>query len=268
MEAILRRLPAQQQPAGHQLRLALVIPPPADPGEFRRRFGVTATTLYGLTDSGIPIGVPHRAALSPGRCGVTVPWWECRLVDENDDPVSGPGETGELIIRPRAPHIMMAEYLAEPQATLKAWRGLWFHTGDHMRQDEDGWFHFVGRRSDAIRRGGENISAYEVEQVLLAHDAVRKAAVFGVPSDVYGEEVMAVIQSPGFNADVLESVVAHCRANLPYFAVPRYVRVADDLPVTASEKIAKSQLKRAGVQPGTWDLGERKPRHLPAGDRG
>jgi crotonobetaine/carnitine-CoA ligase len=163
---------------------------------------------------------------------------------------------------------MMAGYLAEPQATLKAWRGLWFHTGDHMWQDEDGWFHFLGRRSDTMRRGGENISAYEVEQVLLAHDAVRKAAVFGVPSDIYGEEVMAVIQSPGFTAEALESIIAHCRANLPYFAVPRYVRVAEELPMTASEKIAKNQLKREGVRPGTWDLGERKSRTVLADGTG
>ena len=148
---------------------------------------------------------------------------------------------------------MMLGYLHNPEATLREWRDLWFRTSDRMRVDEDGWFYFAGRSTDSIRRGGENISALEVENVLNAHPAVSNSAVVAVDSDVYGQEVLAFIE--GASAHHLDSIVEHCSANLPYFAVPRYFDMVEELPRTVSEKIDKPALKSRGLHVTAIDRG-------------
>ena len=140
-----------------------------------------------------------------------------------------------------------------PDKTEEAWRGGWFHTGDRVVREADGAFRFIDRMKDAIRRRGENISSYEVEQVLLSHPAVATVAVYPVQSELAEDEVMAsLIARPGAPLDPRE-LAAYCEARLPYFAIPRYIDVVEELPRTENGKIQKFKLREQGVTPTTWD---------------
>lgn len=259
MEAILRKRGISDGDRAHGVQRSLVIPGPSDQSEFATTFGMRATTLYGLTDSGIPIGVPAGRDFPDGSCGRPNGLWEVQIVDENDVPVPA-GEPGYLNIRPTLPGIMMLGYLKNSDATLRDWKNLWFHTSDRMRVDENGWYFFAGRSSDSIRRGGENVSAFEVEAVLNAHPAITHSAVIAVSSAVYGEEILAYLE--GANEDQLDSIVAHCEMNLPYFAVPRYFEFIAELPRTLSEKVDKPRLKQLALTITAVDRGDSR-RSLP-----
>ena len=138
-------------------------------------------------------------------------------------------------------------------ATLESRRDLWFHTGDLARQDADGYFYFVGRRTDSIRRRGENISAFEVEEVIKLHPAVLDAAAFGVPSDLTEDDVMVAVVARAGHAVDPEELVAFCATRMARHMVPRYVDVVEALPRTPTEKVEKAQLRERGVTPTTWD---------------
>lgn len=237
----------------HRLRTALVIPSPAPEQyeQFERRFSLRMVEAYGLTDVGMLTWTPDGER-RPGSCGRVCAGWECRLVDEHGLPVAA-GEAGELVARPTEPHIAPLGYWRMPEATVESWRDLWIHTGDVLTEDR-GWFRFVGRRKDAIRRRGENVSAFEVERSLLSHPAVEDCAVYALPSELGEDEVAAaVVLSRADPPSDAEDLVRHCEASLPYFAVPRYVRVLDALPKTATEKVLKGDLAAAGVTAETWD---------------
>lgn len=254
MAPILWRQDPSPWETAHRLRLALVIPPPIDHfDEFEKRFNVSCTELYGLTDANIPIGMPHGMR-RPGSCGVPLRGYECQLVDEIDEPVAA-GQPGELVVRPLLPFITQLGYWRMPEATVEAWRNQWFHTGDLMRQDEDGWYYYLDRKKDAIRRFGENISSFEVEQVLSSHPSVLEAAVYAVPSELSEDEVMAaVVLLPGCDASPQE-IIDWCEPKLAYFAVPRYVDIRDSLPKTQTEKVQKQVLRSEGVTPTAFDRG-------------
>ncbi|MBU1442591.1 MAG: ATP-dependent acyl-CoA ligase, partial [Gammaproteobacteria bacterium] len=137
-------------------------------------------------------------------------------------------------------------------------------TGDRVVREADGAFRFVDRIHDAIRRRGENISSYEVEQVLLSHPDVATCAVYPVRSDLAEDEVMAaVVARPGKVIDRAE-LVLHCEPRLPYFSVPRFIDVLSDLPRTENGKVQKYKLREAGVTATTWDRG---PSVRPAASR-
>jgi crotonobetaine/carnitine-CoA ligase len=163
------------------------------------------------------------------------------------------GEVGELVVRPVQPWTCSNGYYNMPEKTLEAWRNLWFHTGDALRRDEDGWYYFIDRFKDALRRRGENISSYEVEQAILGHPAVVECAVVGVPADVEAgeDEVLAVVvaSEPVQPAEIL----AWCEGRIPAFAIPRFLRVADALPKTPSEKVRKAAIRDDGITPDTFD---------------
>jgi carnitine-CoA ligase len=136
---------------------------------------------------------------------------------------------------------------------VEAWRNLWFHTGDRVIRETDGYFRFVDRLKDAIRRRGENISSFEVEQVLLSHPEVANAAVFPVQSALAEDEVMAaVVLRSGCRPTELD-LVKFCEPRLPYFAVPRYLEFVMELPSTESGKVQKYKLRERGVTVTTWD---------------
>lgn len=252
---------ARQEPVpeetAHRLRLSLVIPTPPDGVEaFEERFRTPTAELYGLTDVGIPIGVPHGTDHPAGSCGRELSDWQCRVVDHADRPVAD-GEMGELIVRPRRPNIAAAGYWGMPEATVEAWRNLWVHTGDLMTRDAEGWFRFIDRGKDAIRRSGENISSFEVEQVISAHPGVEEVAVYAVPSELAEDEVMAaVVAREGARLGSAE-LLAHCERRLPYFAVPRFIELVDELPRTPTAKIRKQDLRARGVTESTFDAGPR-----------
>ncbi|MEI6722444.1 MAG: hypothetical protein WCO67_16895 [Betaproteobacteria bacterium] len=187
-----------------------------------------------------------------GTCGKVRAGVDVRLVDENDCEVPV-GAVGEMIIRTDRPWAMNSGYHKNPEATAHAWRNGWFHTGDAFRKNEEGYFFFVDRIKDAIRRRGENISSFEVEAEVTAFPAVREAAVVAVPSALGEDDVLAIVApAPGQVINPV-ALIEFLRSKLAYFMIPRYVRVLAELPKTASSKVLKAQLRAQGVTPDTWD---------------
>ena len=175
-------------------------------------------------------------------------------MDEHDIPVPA-GQPGEMIVRSQYPWTMNAGYLGQPEASFRAWRNGWFHTGDVMREAADGWIYFCDRVKDSIRRRGENISSFEVERVLSGHPAVAEAAVVGVEAADWGEQdvLAVVVPGPGAQIDPAELTEFAARA-LPAFMVPRYVRVVASLPKSeATHRIQKSVLREHGTGGDAWD---------------
>jgi len=175
-----------------------------------------------------------------------------RLVDEHDEPVAT-GEVGEMIVRTREPWALNGGYYKMPEATVAAWRNGWFHTGDAFRCDDEGWYYFVDRMKDAIRRRGENISSFEVENHVLQHPAVVECAAVGVRTEHGDEDVMAVVvvKDVGFDPRELVDFLA---PRMPRFMVPRYVRVVEDLPRNeTTRRVRKHDLRDEGITPTTFD---------------
>lgn len=236
----------------HVARLGWGVPLPAWAPEFEARFGCRLVELYGSTEAGVMIYTPLDQPRRPGSCGRPIGPFEVALHDESGFTL-GPGATGELVIRALEPGLLMAGYYGMPEASLEAFRNQWFHTGDLLRQDADGYLYFVGRRKDMVRRRGENISAAEVEQVLEAHPAVLSCAVYGVPSELTEEEVMAcVVLRPGERLDA-PALTTWCAARMARFMVPRYLRFSDSLPKTPTDKVEKFRLQQDGITADTYD---------------
>ncbi|OZI39261.1 ATP-dependent acyl-CoA ligase [Bordetella genomosp. 1] len=236
----------------HACRIALA---PGVPERFHAQFaartGIALLEGYGSTETNFAIG-GTLAEQRAGLMGRVAPEFEACVADADDQPVPD-GEPGELLLRPRVPHAIATGYFAMDAQTVQAWRNLWFHTGDRVVRDGQGYFRFLDRLKDAIRRRGENISSYEVEQVLLAHPAVASAAVYAVRSELAEDEVMAALCcKPGMRVDAAE-LLDFCQPRMPYFSVPRYLRQMDDLPRTENGKIRKFQLRDEGITPDTWD---------------
>jgi carnitine-CoA ligase len=260
MVPILLAQPASEAERRHAVRIGLGPGVPAAAAEaFRERTGVVLLEGYGSTETNFVIA---SAPDSPRRgvMGWLQPGFDARVVDEHDAPLPD-GTAGELVLRADAPFAFASGYFNRHEDTVRAWRNLWFHTGDRVVRDADGAFRFVDRIKDAIRRRGENISSWEVEQVLLGHPAVATAAVFPVRSELAEDEVMAaLVAQPGRTIDPAE-LVQYCQARLPRFAIPRYIDIVDELPRTENGKVQKFKLRERGVGPATWDRGSvRRPR--------
>jgi crotonobetaine/carnitine-CoA ligase len=208
-----------------------------------------------MTEIGTAMFVPIEATemTGSGSCGVAEPFRQCRIADENGTTLPV-GATGELLVR--GPGILQG-YYNNPEATAQAFHGDWFRTGDLFRQDERGYFYIVGRLKDMIRRSGENIAAREVEEVVLRLQGVFEAACVPVPDARRGEEIklLVVLQPAISNTEVPPSLILeHCRARLAPFKVPRYIAYADALPKTASNKVAKGELRAsANLTAGCFD---------------
>ncbi len=208
--------------------------------DFEARFGVPILEGYGLSETSPVASFNQRDRVrKPGSIGTPVWGVEMRVADAEDRDVA-PGEPGEVLIRG---HNIMKGYYRRPEATAEAMRGGWFHSGDVARQDEDGYFYIVDRTKDLIIRGGCNVYPREVEEVLMEHPAVSLVAVVGVPDEQYGEEVKAfVVAKPG--AALAEAdVTAWCRERIASFKVPRKVEFRESLPMTATGKILKTELR-------------------------
>ncbi len=240
--AILDKQPPHPDDARNPARLGWGVPMPACAEAFERRFGVTLVELYGSTDAGLPIFVPRDEPRRLGSCGKAVSPYDVRLSD-----------VGELLVRATEPGVMSDGYYRMPEETAASRPDGWFHTGDLLRQDEDGWFWFVGRRAEVIRRRGENISAFEIEEAAGAHPAVLECAAFAVPSELSEDDVMlAVVPRPGL-ALAPATVAAWCAEQMAPFMVPRYIDVVESLPKTPTEKVAKHELSSRGVTSTTWE---------------
>jgi len=249
---ILMKNPPAPEDSDNKVRLAVIVPPPADLEGFERRFGLRLIyETFGMTECLI---IPPRLyePRRPGCCGKPVEEYEVRIADDDDDEVE-PGRTGEILMRPREPYTMMSGYYKMPEATLEAFRNLWFHTGDLGYMDADGFLYYVGRKKDAIRRRGENISAYDVENVVNQHPAVLESAAVAVPSELGEDDVkILIVLKPGAEL-APEEVIRFCEGRMAYFMVPRYVEFRDSLPKNPSQRIEKYKLRAEGNGASTWD---------------
>lgn len=249
---ILLKQPESSGDRNHRVTLALGAAAPKDRWhEFQDRFGVRLMEGYGQTEDGVAT-MTTLDEVRVGSIGRAVWGFDMQVVDDDDHPVPD-GTIGEFVVRPQHPDIMMSGYYNMPAETLKVFRNLWFHTGDYGWRDPDGYFYFHDRKKDAMRRRGENISAFEVEQVVNSHPSVLESAAYAVPSDVGEDDVMvAVVLKPQRELKHVE-VVKHCERLLPYFAVPRYVDIRDEFPKTPTFRIEKYKLRQLGVTPTAWD---------------
>lgn len=210
--------------------------------EFESRFGIRIIESYGMTECGCTTLMNPPGAGRTGSVGLPLGFVEAQIVDERDRPVPA-GTGGELVVRPREPFTMFSEYYGKPEKTVEAWRNLWFHTGDLLKQDEGGYYYFIDRKGDVIRRRGENLAPYDVETVLNQHPAVFESVVVGVPSELGEEDVKAFIQlKPGGRAPP-EELFRFAAARLPYFMVPRYLEFVEEIPKTANQKAQRYRLR-------------------------
>jgi crotonobetaine/carnitine-CoA ligase len=243
---------------GHRLRVILCSGiHPNFHAEFERRWGVPWREAYGMTETGVDLLVPlHDAdSVGSGAMGKPVASKQVRIVDPQGNPVAD-GQAGELLVRGEP---IMLGYWNNPQASAETIRDGWLHTGDLVTKDERGYYHWQARLKDTIRRAGENISAAEVESVLLEHPSVQAAAVVPVPDELRGQEVKAyIVLQPGQPRDP-EALLAFARQQLAYFKIPRYIEFLEHLPRTASERVEKHRLLQArpDLRQGSYDANEK-----------
>lgn len=252
MVPILLSRPRGAEESAHRVRRALAPGVPARfHAEFTERTGIRLIDGWGSTETNFVLGTTADRQ-RPGLMGPVHRGFSARVVDEDDNDLPD-GTPGELVVRADEPFAFSTGYFAAPEKTVEAWRNLWFHTGDRVVREADGYFRFIDRIKDSIRRRGENISSFEVEQVLLSHPAVAMAAAFPVRSALGEDEVMAaVVLHPGQALSHLE-LIMFCEPRLPYFAVPRYLEFVSALPTTENGKVQKYKLSERGVTAATWD---------------
>jgi len=244
--------PPSSQDREHQVRVVFAAPAPIEIFyKFEHRFGLRLLEGFGLTETKNIAYNPYDAR-RPGSFGKPTPTSILTILDPNGHELP-PGAVGEIAFRPKSPNILCRGYFRDPEATLRAMSDLWWHTGDLGFRDEDGYFYFIDRQKDAVRRRGENISSYEVERVVLVHPAVLDAAAIAIPSDVIEDDLMiVVILRDGQTLDP-KDLFEHCDRNMPSFMVPRYIRFVSELPRTPNDKIRKVELRGVGVTSDTWD---------------
>ena len=239
----------------HSVRMCGMAPIPSFGPEFERRFGVQIVTSYGLTEFGqgtiLQPGYPAEKFHSVGkpRPGVEV------QVRDDDGRIAPADVAGEICLRSADPALGGRRYYKNDQANADAWRDGWFHTGDRGYFDAEGYLYFTDRKKDAIRRRGENISAWEVERLIAAHPAVANVAVVGVKAEMLEEEVLAcVVRRPSESLDEAE-LIRYCEDAMPKWMIPRFVEFMQDLPATKTQKVEKEKLRASAENRlnGIWD---------------
>lgn len=251
MLAVLDRQPPETGDTAHAVRSAYGAPAPVElVHSFDKRFGVSVLEAYACTELG-DVASNTRSAWRPGTAGKIVPEYEVAVLDEDGDALPA-GLVGQIAVRARLPHMTFSGYASDSDATARVLDRGWFHTGDRGSFDSDGYLTFAGRRADVVRRRGENIATWDVEQVLRAMPGVTDAAAVGVPSELTEEEILVVLDVSAVQVDG-PAVRDWCRARLPRHAVPRFVRIAGGLPRNTNGKVVKSVLAERGVDGTTWD---------------
>lgn len=240
VQQLLWAAPPCEEETRHRLRFLWGTPLPVDPEAFERRFGVKVVRGggYGSTDAG-SVALPLFEKRGAGR---VLDRYEVAIVDEADDPLPA-GTVGELVVRSREPAIMASGYVGMPEETVRAWRNLWFHTGDLAWLDDEGDLHFHARVSERLRVRGEMVSAYEIEEVVLTHPAVEDCAVIGLPDGAGEENVHACVTLRPGTALEPPALREYCAARMSRYMVPATVAVLDEMPRTPSGKPAKAELK-------------------------
>ena len=251
------RTPPTEFDRDHKLRKILAVPIAAEWGRaFEERFAIKFFQGYGMTEINLICYTADDDPLTPGLAGrVHEDFFEVRIVDAETDLPLPQGEIGEIVVRPKEPFCFGQGYFRMPEKTVETWRNLWFHTDDAGRFDEQGRLYYADRMRDRIRRRGENISSFEIEQVLNEHPDVVESAVVGIRVDDAGgeDEVKACIVTEGGLEIDNVALLDYCVEHMPRFAVPRFVEAMKELSKTATGKIQREDLRRAGVTERTWD---------------
>jgi crotonobetaine/carnitine-CoA ligase len=224
--------------------------------EYEKRFGSATFELYGFTEAtGLVANETEATSRKFGSSGKVSQWYDVAVVGADDVPLL-PGQSGEILVRPKVPFTVGLGYHNKPEVTVATWRNLWIHTGDLGYFDEDGYLFFAGRKSHFLRRKGELVSATEVENVLMSFPGVVEAGVIAAQSDLGEDEVRAcvVTRDPAFDP---QQLVDFCRERIAAFKVPRYIDVMDSLPRSgAKREIERFRLKERDIALA-WD-GARK----------
>lgn len=249
---ILLKQGLSEKDGGHSLRKVFTAGTPQGTWqEFEQRFNAQIYEGYGSTECGMILmnTVNERKT---GAIGKPAEGYQVTIVDEEDNELAI-GQVGEIVTRPTEPYSIMKWYYKMPDKTLEAYQNLWFHTGDYGYRDEDGYFYFVDRKKDVIRRRGENISSFEVERSVNAHPKVLESAAIAVP-DVMGEYELKIVVVPKPGPILTpEELIAHCEDRMANFMVPRYVEFRDSLPKTPTDRVEKYKLRQEAVNDNTWD---------------
>lgn len=244
-----------QPEANKTLRFMSGVPmPPAVAEKCIERFGIRPfDAAYGTTEGSLWCWLPPGMDNKPSAAGiVNDDYWDIRIFDDDDNevPVDTPGE---IVGRPKKANVMFDGYWGRAEATVQMFRNLWMHSGDIGRIDADGFLYFMDRKADYMRRRGENVSSYELEEVFIRHPAIADVAVYAVPSPVTEDDIMVAVELAE-GADITEEELFRWSVDaIPYFALPRYVEIRDELPRSEMKKILKAQLREEGVGPNTWD---------------
>jgi crotonobetaine/carnitine-CoA ligase len=252
MANFLYRKPPSRDDHDTPLHTVVMVPLIPEFHDFGDRFGVRVSTAFNMTEISCPLTSGGWSPPNTTSCGQLREGFELRIVDEFDETLP-PGEVGELIVRADDPWTLMLGYFDDPEATNRAWRNGWVHTGDAFRCDDDGNYYFVERLKDSIRRRGENISSAEVEAIVGQHPDVVECAAIAVPSEWGEDDVMVVVVLQ--NKTQLEplELFGYLVPRMPRFMLPRYIDIAQSLPKTPTEKVRKVELREAGVSATTWD---------------
>jgi carnitine-CoA ligase len=261
MANFIYRQPERLTDSDTPLNKVLMVPLIPELEAFNRRFGTRVNTVFNMTEISSPIEANYdeTAGMPVTACGRTRPGYDLRVVDEHDRELPR-GTLGELIVRADHPWVLNAGYFNMAEKTAEAWRNGWFHTGDGFIQDADGWFHFVDRQKDAIRRRGENISSMEVEAHVNTHPAVLESAAIAVASEWGEDEVkIVVVLKPSTTVEPTH-LHAYLSGIMPKFMLPRFIEFIDALPKTPTEKVRKVALREAGITTKTWDASADKSR--------
>ena len=258
MIPILLKQPEKADDGNNPVRIVHSAACPADLWKkFEKRFNVKIWEAYGAVDGGgLAISNPGRAPA--GSVGKPAPHISWKLVDEGGNEVK-PGEVGELISKVLDKKTGGVEYYKNPAATARKVRGDWIYSGDLFYADKEGNLYFVDRKTDSMRRRGENISSWEVENIVEKHKDVARCAAFGTPSDLGEDDVMIWVEpKQGVVLDI-KDLIQFCAERMAYFMVPRYVDVVENIPQTSTLRVMKAEMKKRGVTDRTWDREDKMP---------
>ena len=221
---------------------------------WRQRFGAKQVggNGYGLTEAAVITSLAAGEYAAPGSSGTRIAEFDVRIVDDLDRELPA-GQSGEIIVRPLRPDIMFMGYWRRPEDTLKLMRNLWLHTGDIGKFDDQGFFYFVDRKKDYLRRRGENISSFEMESAFARHPDLAEVAVHAVPSDKGEDDVkVTAILRPGAKLTA-EALFAWAIDAVPYYALPRYIEFRETMPKNPQGRVLTYQLRDEGKTAATWD---------------
>lgn len=258
MIPILMKQPERPDDADNPVRLVISAACPANLWEaFEKRFNLKIWEAYGAVDGG-GLLIFNFGNAPVGSVGKVMGETDWKLIDDEGNPVPQ-GEIGELVTRSKVQQGRVVEYYKNPEASDKKVRDGWVYSGDYFYADKEGNLYFIDRKSDSMRRRGENISSFEVESIIEKFPEVEVCAAFGVPSELGEDEVMIwVVPKPGARLD-LKALIRHCADNMAYFMVPRFIDIVEEIPRTETLRIIKTQMKKQGVTARTWDREKEMP---------